>query len=725
MKIIGTRTKWCYIALLLGMALSLPATARAATWRVDVSGSGDFTTIGAAVSSASVLDGDTIEVAPGTYTEGNVNINKSLTIMGANAGKPGTDASRGPESIWASTGPTIAASNVTLDGFTFSVTKSMGTSFDGTKVVNNIFDGAKPGATDGSGYLFALGRAGGAQNGFTFSDNWVKSTSTPGAIVYFGGAANRTINDFVFNGNTVDYCGVGQGYCVFLDAPNTSPVPTFNGVTIEGNTVLGGAIRVFNITSAANYTIRNNKLEAQYYSVMIGGNDGDISGNTLLSGPDSPSYSSSPIIFALSTFHAGVELKNVAFHDNTVYFSHATKTSYGILFSTSGGTVILDTLKTLPGLVSNFTAYDNDFVYAGAAGELHWDMQSGISNSYASAQKEIDLRINNFFWGAKDSASGSWNRMKWSEVYVRGPLIYYDWVVSFDTNGGYFDATQDMSQWNFDTNTPSAIGYERFGWRFDGLDASDPAKASLGIARALNDGARNTSMSFPFAAGDGSMLAGSIDAGDGSKNPDGSFNFGSIPTPEKDGYLFDGWYTDQSLTQAWMPQTHYVTADTTIYAKWIPIPTAPAAAPTPSPSDDPPSLPVLPATPSPTPTPTPMPTPQEGDQAYPDDVPHPAMVSFVLPISFGPPMPTPMPSTAPAPAPIEPIHAEAPTIEQVVPLEMSGVSARESSPEANSTSSDTAVPDTGDSASPVKAVLTISLIALGAFVARIAMKRQA
>lgn len=59
------------------------------TWTVDQGGAGNFTTIGAAVSSPMVMNGDTINVHPGTYTEQLVNataISKSLTLTGAGQG---------------------------------------------------------------------------------------------------------------------------------------------------------------------------------------------------------------------------------------------------------------------------------------------------------------------------------------------------------------------------------------------------------------------------------------------------------------------------------------------------------------------------------------------------------------------------------------------------------------------------------------------------------------
>lgn len=42
----------------------------------------------------------------------------------------------------------------------------------------------------------------------------------------------------------------------------------------------------------------------------------------------------------------------------------------------------------------------------------------------------------------------------------------------------------------------------------------------------------------------------------------------TVPTPERAGYVFDGWYTDKELTQPFDVNTK-ITANTTLYAKWI------------------------------------------------------------------------------------------------------------------------------------------------------------
>ena len=81
------------------------------TWHVALNGSGDFTSIQAAINATNA--GDTILVAAGTYHESLVWENKDLTIQGAGAG----------QSIIDSGGRCLATQNLTtasdIEGFTF------------------------------------------------------------------------------------------------------------------------------------------------------------------------------------------------------------------------------------------------------------------------------------------------------------------------------------------------------------------------------------------------------------------------------------------------------------------------------------------------------------------------------------------------------------------------------------------------------------------------------
>jgi hypothetical protein len=81
------RQRLWLVALLVGLALSLGFLSRvpaATTWTVCASGCNN-TSIKAAIAAPTTLDGDTLAIAAGTYTEPGIIANKSLTLRGEDA----------------------------------------------------------------------------------------------------------------------------------------------------------------------------------------------------------------------------------------------------------------------------------------------------------------------------------------------------------------------------------------------------------------------------------------------------------------------------------------------------------------------------------------------------------------------------------------------------------------------------------------------------------------
>jgi hypothetical protein len=77
---------WC-AALLVGLALSLGMIIEAqaaTTWTVCASGC-DYSSIRTAIAAPTTLDGDTLAIGAGTYTEAGIMVNKSLAVQGADA----------------------------------------------------------------------------------------------------------------------------------------------------------------------------------------------------------------------------------------------------------------------------------------------------------------------------------------------------------------------------------------------------------------------------------------------------------------------------------------------------------------------------------------------------------------------------------------------------------------------------------------------------------------
>jgi hypothetical protein len=104
------------------------ATSLAADIYVDWSGSGDYTTIQAAINAANA--GDVIHVAAGTYNE-RPSVNKSLTITGADEATVIIDAGAGASGTY---GFTVTANGVTISDLTLIGDTSLSTPRYGFKI---------------------------------------------------------------------------------------------------------------------------------------------------------------------------------------------------------------------------------------------------------------------------------------------------------------------------------------------------------------------------------------------------------------------------------------------------------------------------------------------------------------------------------------------------------------------------------------------------------------
>jgi hypothetical protein len=81
------RPRWGRVAVLLGLAVSLGVATRvpaATTWTVCASGC-DYTSLKAAIAAPTTVDGDTLAIGAGVYTEPGIVVNKRLTVQGEDA----------------------------------------------------------------------------------------------------------------------------------------------------------------------------------------------------------------------------------------------------------------------------------------------------------------------------------------------------------------------------------------------------------------------------------------------------------------------------------------------------------------------------------------------------------------------------------------------------------------------------------------------------------------
>ena len=230
-----------------------------------------FATIEAALAAAA--SGDTIQIVSGTFA-GNLNINKSVTILGAQAGTAAqsTAARDGGETVIADGQWTITAANVVIDGLTFQRTtagSAIVAQASGAEIRNSILVGA---GADGSPVTRGIETSGGVADvviaGNAIQDFvtgiYVNPTAGPLTIqdnliqanwagIGSDGMSNATIGNNSFVGNVGEGIGAsstGTGNLVtgnsFDLPPGTNAIHNYGGQVIvaEANTVGSDDYRV-------------------------------------------------------------------------------------------------------------------------------------------------------------------------------------------------------------------------------------------------------------------------------------------------------------------------------------------------------------------------------------------------------------------------------------------------------------------------------------------------
>ncbi len=227
----------------------------AATWTVGPGGppTYDYATIQAAINAGTTSDGDTIQVAAGTYTE-NVTVSKQVTIDGAGSDAAGTVITP-PSGTGIAVGASGASSsdrlvvrdlrvtNAPANGINITAPNASYLTFDNVACVSNGSHGINTNPPTGSGSFFDL-----YLNGCNLSSNGSVGFRTATYV----GINGLTIVDSHIDGNVMGLC-----FYSAVGSPLVTNV-SVSGTTFNNNTSKGMYFENLDNAAFSNVTVSNS-----------------------------------------------------------------------------------------------------------------------------------------------------------------------------------------------------------------------------------------------------------------------------------------------------------------------------------------------------------------------------------------------------------------------------------------------------------------------------------
>jgi hypothetical protein len=261
------------VGLALSVAVSLRAQA-ATTWTVCASGC-DYSRIKAAIAAPTTLDGDTLAIAAGTYTEAGITVDKSLTLQGERAASTIVQAATSG-TAWDRVFTIPSGVTVTLQNLTIRYGRRIPAYDSGGGLLNQGTLTLTHSTVSSNSATYGGGLANSGQ--LTLTHSTVSSNS---AINAGGGLSNTGILTLTYSTVSDNYMDYGSGGGL---SNGSTGILTLTHSTVSGNAAYEGG-GLYNYSGQLTLTHSTVSGNAAYGDGIEGGEGGglyDYSGRVTL-----------------------------------------------------------------------------------------------------------------------------------------------------------------------------------------------------------------------------------------------------------------------------------------------------------------------------------------------------------------------------------------------------------------------------------------------------------
>ncbi|MFF2877084.1 InlB B-repeat-containing protein [Gottfriedia sp. NPDC057991] len=227
--------------------------------------------------------------------------------------------------------------------------------------------------------------------------------------------------------------------------------------------------------------------------------------------------------------------------DNTILYAKWDINSYTVHFNSNDGSQVADKTATYNSAITAPTTNRTGYTFVG----WYKDAEGKVAWNFAADKVTSDTTL-----------------------YAKWDINSYK--VNYVSNGGSTVPAQ-TADYNSVVNLPkpTRTGYTFAGW-YNDATLKTPVGNSLKLTNNITLYAKwniNT-YTVKFNSNGGSSVA--------SKTANYNSTISQPASPTRKGYVFVGWYKDAAGKVAWNFANDRVTANTTIYAKWVAIPAKPS-----------------------------------------------------------------------------------------------------------------------------------------------------